>query len=253
MLSEQAKVVVEYGPEQLTAVTRTLLQSMICESIARHGICRIALSGGTTPRALYQHLAADVVRGEVPWKSVQFFFGDERDVPHDNVESNYHMAQRTLLDHLPVEPGNVYPMPADRENLDEGAAQYEQTIREIVPAGPDGIPSFDILLLGIGGDGHTASLFPNTEVLQESKKLVAAYFVPVLGRHRMTFTFPLINAAKAVVFLISGDDKADVMKDILAGSPEAETRYPAARVKPRGTLIYAMDSAAAKFSAYAMK
>lgn len=252
MTHDNKRTIVEYGPEQLTGVLCTLVESILCEAIAKRSVATIALSGGTTPRALYQALAAGVVRGEVPWSNVQVFFGDERDVPHDNVESNYRMAQRLLLDHLPIEPENIYPMPADSGDLPAGAAEYEATIRRVVKAGPDGIPSFDLILLGIGSDGHTASIFPGSPTAQEREKLVVAPFVPVLGRSRMTFTFPLINAAKTVLCMVTGDDKADVMAEIL-GSDAEKSSLPAARIDPAGTLIFAMDSAAAKKSAFAVK
>jgi len=247
------RVFVESSVEQLMQFVAGIFNSVICETAVRHDFCRIALSGGTTPRALYQLLAQNVMKDEVPWDKVQIFFGDERDVPHDNVESNYRMAQRVLLDHLPIEPERVFPMPADREDLQNGAAEYEQTIREIVPAGPNGIPSFDLILLGIGGDGHTASLFPGNAALGEKEKLVVSTFVPVLGRHRMTFTYPLINAAQCVLFIVTGDDKANTMGAILGEDEKARANLPAAGVKPQGMLIYAMDSSAAKYSQFTHK
>jgi 6-phosphogluconolactonase len=252
-MNSKRTVVVEYDVERLVQVVGGLIEAMICDGVSKQGIFRLALAGGTTPRALYQYLASQAVKSEVPWQRTQYFFGDERDVPHDNIESNYRMAQRTLLDFLPVEPGNIYPMPADRDDLPSGAAEYEQTIRKIVPAGPDGIPAFDLILLGIGADGHTASLFPDTPALEEREKLVIAHFVPVLGRSRITFTFPLINAARRVVCLVTGDDKAQVMADIMSDDPGIKARLPAARVNPQGTLIMAMDAAAARMSGYAQK
>jgi 6-phosphogluconolactonase len=239
-------VIVEGDVERLVQVVGVMIESMICEAVNRQNVFRVALAGGTTPRALYQYLAGQAVRSNVPYQRVEFFFGDERDVPHDNIESNYRMVQRTLLDSLPVEPGNIYPMPADRDDLGGGAVEYEKTIRNVVPAGPDGIPVFDLVLLGIGGDGHTASLFPGTAALDEQEKLVIAHFVPVLGRNRMTFTFPLINAARYVICLVTGEDKAQVMADILGEGGETKTRLPAARVNPQGTLMFAMDAAAAR-------
>jgi 6-phosphogluconolactonase len=245
-MDTKRSVIVEGDVERLVQVVGGMIESLICETVSRQNVFRVALAGGTTPRALYQYLAGQAVRSNVPYQRVEFFFGDERDVPHDNIESNYRMVQRTLLDFLPVEPGNVYPMPADREDLNSGAAEYEQAIRKAVPAGPDGIPVFDLVLLGIGGDGHTASLFPGTAALDEHEKLVIAHFVPVLGRNRMTFTFPLINAARYVICLVTGEDKAQVMADILGDGSEAKTRLPAARIHPQGTLVFAMDAAAAR-------
>ncbi len=225
-MDAKRSVIVEGDVERLVQVVGGMIESLICETVSRQNVFRAALAGGTTPRALYQYLAGQAVRSNVPYQRVEFFFGDERDVPHDNIESNYRMVQRTLLDSLPVEPGNIYPMPADREDLNSGAAEYEQTIRKVVPAGPDGIPVFDLVLLGVGGDGHTASLFPGTAALEEREKLVVAHFVPVLGRSRMTFTFPLINAARWVICLVTGDDKAQVMADVLGEVHDARNCLP---------------------------
>jgi len=195
---------------------------------------------------LYRHLAASGASGEVPWAQLDIFFGDERDVPHDHVESNYRMAQRALLDHVPIQPVRVHPMPADSGDLAGAAAEYEALIRQRVASDESGLPRFDLVLLGMGGDGHTASLFPGTEALKEGKKLVTAYHVPVLGRGRMTFTYRLINAARTVLLLVTGDDKAEAVAKLLAADPPDKSELPAAGVRPAGKLILVLDSAAAK-------
>ncbi|MHC4561623.1 MAG: 6-phosphogluconolactonase [Planctomycetota bacterium] len=196
---------------------------------------------------LYQELAAHVFDADVPWQHVEVFFGDERDVPHDHVESNYHMAQRSLLDNVPISPQRVHPMPADAEDLQEAAREYEEIVRRIVSAGPDGVPQFDLILLGMGGDGHTASLFPRSEALDETKTLIVSQQVPVLGRNRMTFTFPLINAARHIVFLINGDDKAEAVAGMMSKDKAVCLQYPAARVRPKdGQLTIVLDAQAAR-------
>jgi len=241
------RVIVEPSAGEAVAFVMEVTKSIICEAAARSGACHVALAGGTTPHLLYQQLARSAMTGEVPWRQVQVFFGDERDVPHDHIESNYHMVQRALLDHVPIPPSHVHPMQADADDLDAASAEYENTIRQIVPAGDDGVPRFDLILLGIGANGHTASLFATTEVLDEREKLVSAYFVPVLGRRRMTFTYPLINAARNVLFLVSGQDKAEVMADILSGDADRCRAYPAGRVEPTGgTLMFVLDADAAR-------
>jgi len=243
---QSRKVLVEDSAAAATALVSQLFASIICEAVEARGVCHLALAGGTTPHGLYQQLAASLAGGEVPWGQVEVFFGDERDVSQDHVESNYHMAQKTLLDHVPVQPASVHPMPADSDDLAASAGQYEETIRRRVPCDGGEKPRFDLILLGMGGDGHTASLFPDTEVLQERKKLVTAYFVPVLGRRRMTFTFPLINAARNVILLITGEDKAEAVADLLGEHPAEKERLPAARVAPAGTFFVVLDAAAAK-------
>ena len=231
--------------EQATDKAAELFKQAVCQAVADRRVCNVALAGGTTPHDLYQKLAADVYDCDVPWASVNVFFGDERDVPHDHVDSNYHMAQRSLLDNAPIPPEQVNPMPADAEDLDAAAVEYEQIVRRIVGGEPT--PQFDLILLGMGGDGHTASLFPRTDALSESHKLVVSQHVPVLGRNRMTFTYPLINAARHVMFLITGEDKADAVAAVLGDDKRARKEIPAAHVNPvDGKLTIVLDAAAAR-------
>jgi 6-phosphogluconolactonase len=241
------QLVIESTEDQAAAFAATIVETIICEAIGLRNVCSVALAGGTTPHLLYQHLAASAISGEVPWSDVEVFFGDERAVPHDDIDSNYRMAQRTLLDNLPIEPSRVHPMPADAENLQAAAQEYEQTIRRVVPAAEGGIPRFDLVLLGMGADGHTASLFPRTQALGEGKQLVTAYFVPVLGRNRMTFTFPLINAARNVMILVTGEDKADAITRLLAENKADNQDLPIGNVNPTdGKFFIILDAAAGK-------
>ena len=243
---EARTVVVESTAEEATQLVAKLFESIICEAAAARGACHLALAGGTTPHRLYQYLAAKGASGRVPWEEARVFFGDERDVPHDHVESNYGMTQRTLLDHVPIPPSRIHPMPADADDLAAAAAAYERTIRTFVPAGPDGVPQFDLILLGMGGDGHVASLFPSIEPAAEEGRLVQACFVPVLGRHRMTFTFTLINAARNVILLVTGSDKADAVAGVLGDDEAAKRRLPGAAVVPKdGKLFMVLDAPAA--------
>ncbi len=246
------RVIVEKTSEQATAVAAELFKAVVCEAVGERDCCRLALSGGTTPHALYKKLADDAISSAMPWRSVEVFFGDERDVPQDHVESNYCMAQRALLDHVPISPDKIHPMPADAEDIAAAASHYEEIVRRLVPGDGGDLPRFDLILLGIGGDGHTASLFPNTEALGETGKLIHAGFVPVLGRNRMTFTYPLINAARNVMFLVTGSDKAQVILGILGDSPDIKKQLPAAGVQPtNGCLIMVLDAAAARLTGIA--
>ncbi|MHC4983361.1 MAG: 6-phosphogluconolactonase [Planctomycetota bacterium] len=244
---ESRRVVVKFSPEDAAAYVVDLFKAIICEAAGSRDVCHVALCGGTTPRGLYGMLAKQAVSGEVPWDRVEVFFGDERDVPHDHVESNFGMAQRTLLDHLPIPVSQIHPMPGDASDLEAAAAEYEQTVREKVPAGDDEIPRFDLVLLGMGGDGHVASLFPSCTGLREKEKLVLARFVPVLGRRRMTFTFPLINAARNVILMVTGDDKAEAVTKLLGDQESGVEELPAAGVDPKdGVLIVVLDAPAAR-------
>ena len=245
---ETKRVLVESTAVEATALAAEIFKTAVCDSVDLRDECTVALAGGTTPHALYRQLAETAASGEVPWGSVEVYFGDERDVPHDNVESNYLMIQRTLLDHVPVQPSKVHPMPADAEDLTTAAAEYEKIIRSNLPVGKDGLPQFDLVLLGMGGDGHTASLFAGTDAVDQTDKLVAACFVPVLGRNRMTFTFPLINAARSVLLLITGGDKAEAVAKLLSDEEEAKANLPAARIEPAGSFIIVLDAPAARLA-----
>ncbi|HET6428179.1 MAG TPA: 6-phosphogluconolactonase [Phycisphaerae bacterium] len=237
---------VEAAPETAAHRAAGRVAEIIAARVAEAGQCYIALCGGTTPAELYRCLAAPPLAESVPWQKLHIFFGDERDVPQDHVENNYRLVTKTLLDHVPVPLGQVHPMPADCRDLAAAAEQYENLIRRLVPAGGGELPAFDLIHLGMGREGHTASLFPDTPALTERERLVIAQFVPVIGRNRMTFTYPLINAARNVMFFITGGDKACAVAAVLSDDDERKARYPAARVRPaEGRLIFVLDSAAA--------
>ncbi len=220
--------------------------SIAQQATAQASSCSIALSGGTTPREAYRLLATQPLSEQVPWDKMEVFFGDERDVSPDNVENNYRMASNLLLDHVPVPLSHVHPMPTDASDMNAAARQYEELIRRLVPARDGDLPSFDVILLGMGGEGHTASLFPETPAVCNHEQLVVSHFVPVIGRNRMTFTFPLINAARNVIFFVTGADKAKAVAAVLS---DMEARYamPAAHVAPRhGQLFFYLDAEAAR-------
>ncbi len=240
------KVLVEATVDEAARVAAELLASVGCEASAARGQFTLALSGGTTPRRLYDVLAGPLQMEKVPWHDTQVFFGDERDVPADHPDSNYRMAREALLDSVPIPLEAVHPMLADATDLDAAAADYAHRLADYVPAGPDGVPVLDLVLLGMGSDGHTASLFPGTTALDETQQLVVSQPVPALGRDRMTLTFPIINAARNVLFLITGRDKAEAVKSVLDADPAIASRLPAGRVQPAdGQLMFVLDHDAA--------
>lgn len=240
-------MVVKATVEDACRYVADLFCTLVRHAVARRGACRVALPGGTTPRPLYGILAERAMADDLPWSQVEFFFTDERDVPHDDVDSNFGMIQRLLLDHLPVPAHQVHPMPADAPDLDAAAAEYEHTVRRCVPPGPEGLPRFDAVLLGMGGEGHVASLFPDLEALEERDRLVVAAHVPQLGRKRMTLTFPVINAARNVVLLVTGEDKADAVAGVLSDDAPSRERFPASGVRPAGGDLYiALDAGAGR-------
>jgi 6-phosphogluconolactonase len=214
------------------------------EAVAQRGRFTIALSGGSTPRNLYT-LLATTARTSFPWAQTFFFWSDERHVSPNDPESNYRMAEEALLSKIPVLASNVFRIPAENPDAAAAALAYEQTLRSFFSAKPEEVPRFDLILLGMGPDGHAASLFPETEALQEKSRLVVANWVEKLKTHRITFTLPVLNAALCVAFLVSGSEKAPVLREVLEGDAPGE-KYPSKLVKPiDGKLIWFVDAAAA--------
>ena len=222
-------------------LARHVADWMTSAALAAKGGFRVSLSGGSTPKALFALLASDEFVGRFPWPRVSWYWGDERFVPYDHPESNYRMAREAMLSKAPVPPGNVHPVPADGAP-EEAASRYERTLQSAYGAAvlDPARPLFDITLLGLGPDGHTASLLPGEPVLQERKRWVAAVSH---GRPeiRITMTYPVIESSQRVAFLVAGKEKAAIFKTILAGGSDV----PAARVKPVGELVWFVDRAAA--------
>ncbi len=211
-------------------------------AIAQRGRFTIALAGGSTPRNLYALIAANA---SLPWDQMFFFFGDERHVKPDDPESNYRMVQETLLSKVAIPPANVFRIPAENPDAGIAAGAYEQTLRKFFEVAPGEFPRFDLILLGMGPDGHTASLFPETAALQEKSRLVVANWVEKLKTSRITLTLPVLNAGRCVAFLVSGTDKAAVLHEVLEGNAPQE-KYPSKLVRPtEGKLIWFVDRAAA--------
>ena len=221
----------------------TLCRDALRDAADTRGGGSLCLAGGTTPQRLYELLAAGASHDEVPWGDVEFFFSDERDVPRDHAESNYRMAQQLLLDRLPIDPARVHPMCIDPDDPEASTRDYERSLAEHVPAGADGVPVLDFVVLGIGADGHTASLFPESPMLDADDHWVMTTAGPHFGRRRMSLTLRLLNAARHVVMLVTGAEKAAIVRDVLGGHRDD---LPAARVAPvAGKLTVVLDPAAA--------
>ena len=204
----------------------------------RRGHFTVALAGGSTPRALYRLLATETVSAAVDWSVVHVFWGDERCVPPDHDESNYRMARLALLDHVPIPLLNIH-RPRAEDDPQQAAAAYDADLRAFFAA--RGGAGFDLVLLGMGDDGHTASLFPGTAALDEQSRLFVANQVPQLDTWRLTLTFPALNAADCALFLVTGAGKAAMLRSVLEGPDD----YPAAQVDPAGELLWLVDAAAA--------
>jgi 6-phosphogluconolactonase len=212
------------------------------KAVEENGGFAVALAGGSTPKMTYEMLAREYPPGNsegLDWSKVHVFFGDERAVPPDHEDSNYGMASEALLDHVPV--GSVHRMRGELPP-DEAAEAYERELRDFFD--PEDLPRFDLILLGIGGDGHTASLFPETSALEVHDRWAVANPVLKLETTRITLTLPVINAARAVYFLVAGEGKADALAEILEGTPDPR-QYPASLIHPEGGPTWMLDEAAA--------
>jgi len=209
------------------------------------GTFTVALSGGSTPRAFHTLLAQPPYRDQVDWTQVHFYWGDERYVPPDDQESNFRMARETLLEHVPVRAEQIHRMPTEQADPEQAAAQYAQELRQGFGLMPGQLPRFDLVYLGMGPDGHTASLFPHTAALAVTDALVVANYVPKFATYRLTLTVPVLNAAANIAFLVAGPDKVDALAAVLEG-PRAPEDYPSQLVAPAdGTLYWIVDRAAA--------
>jgi len=214
------------------------------DAVSKRGRFTVALSGGSTPKALYQ-LLVERYAAKLPWAQIFFFWGDERHVPPDHPDSNYRMAKEALLSKVPVPTENVFRIPTEEKDAVRAAASYEQTLRKFFKLKPGEFPRFDLILLGMGPDGHTASLFPHTDALQEKTRLVVAHGIEKFQAYRLTLTLPVINNSACVMFLVTGSDKAAALREVLASDSPAD-QFPAKLVQPlNGKVIWAVDRTAA--------
>jgi 6-phosphogluconolactonase len=226
------------NPEELAQAAAREFAARAAEAIGERGRFAVVLAGGSTPKATYGILARDYA-DTIDWINVHVFFGDERSVPPDHDDSNYRMVREALLDHVSI--GSVHRMQGEL-SPDEAAEAYEQELRDFF--GPDDLPGFDLILLGTGDDGHTASLFPETSALEVHDRWVVANPVLKLETTRITLTVPVINAARTVYFLVAGEGKAGPVAEILEGDPDPR-EYPASLIQPANGPTWMLDRAAA--------
>jgi 6-phosphogluconolactonase len=233
--------------EELAAAAAVEIARRARGAVTSRGLFTLALSGGSTPTRLYAVLARQQAgRGAVPWGKVHVFWGDERAVPPGHPESNFRAANEALLSRVPIPEGNVHRIRAELGSAAAAAELYETELRDFFRTPVGRFPRFDLVLLGLGADGHTASLFPESGALGELTRLVVAPLVPRLGAHRITLTLPVLNGAREVMFLVSGEGKAGVLAQVLEGGTEG-VPLPARLVRPRdGALLWFVDRAAAK-------
>ncbi len=214
----------------------------------------VVLAGGSTPRAMLQTLAQEPFASTVPWASIFFFWGDERCVAPNHADSNFHMAEEALLNHVPIPRENIFRIPAEQANPHKAAQEYSETLRQFFVAGSSTVPKsaplksfprFDLVWLGVGTDGHTASLFPDTPALKANQEIAVENYVEKLNAHRVTLTSATLNNARNITFLVAGDDKAATLKQVIEDAPQPQ-RFPCQLIKPaNGTLLWMVDEAAA--------
>ncbi|MDF2634812.1 MAG: 6-phosphogluconolactonase [Pelosinus sp.] len=228
--------------ETLGAAVAELFLKKACLAVAERGRFIVSLAGGQTPRVIYEILGKPPYSKQVPWENVHIFWGDERYVPADDIRSNQLMAREAFLDHVPIPQEQIHPVLC-KTSPRQAAEEYEQVIASTFLQEQ---PQFDFIFLGLGGDGHTASLFPHTSVLNERNHWVGHIYVPEQDSHRVTLTAPLINQAKTIVFLVTGDGKAEIVHEVLEG-PKDFQRLPSQMIAPQqGELYWFMDTGASK-------
>lgn len=218
--------------------------AIAAQSISDRGCFNMALSGGSTPKNLFELISSSEYSASLDWGKCHLFFGDERFVPADHEDSNFRMAKLAMFDriHIPVE--NIHPVNTAMADAHASAQAYANTLKEHLPLSDEGVPIFDLMLQGVGGDGHTASLFPGTDILNERDKEVAAAWVEKFKSWRISVTFPVINAARNIIVLVSGETKADIANQLLV-QPVPETPYPIQMIEPQGQLSWYLDKDAA--------
>lgn len=233
------KKIVEIVPEQKALVSRSLslVTEKIQQAIEQRSRCTIALAGGSTPKPIYEALATC----QLPWEKIHIFWGDERYVPPEHPDSNQRMARQACLNHVPIPETNIHPMPTGAGDPTVDAQKHEEELREFFHTSVGEFPVFDIILLGIGEDAHTASLFPHTDALKVRERLVTVGHKN--GQPRLTFTIPLINNARCVIFMVAGASKQHALSQIFAPSADDFT-YPARLIQPKGELWWLIEESA---------
>ncbi|CAK0771706.1 6-phosphogluconolactonase [Gammaproteobacteria bacterium] len=226
----------------LAAAAAEHIAALMQEVVAKRGVFHWALAGGRTPAALYRVLAT-ASYANLPWKQVHIWFGDERTVPHDHPDSNFRMARESLLDNIPLPAHQVHPMPSDLITLRQGARAYAQCLESLLPH-HNGVPCLDLILLGMGADGHIASLFPGSCALHQTHQATVAVYAPGPRTWRVTLTRPVIDHAHQVLLLVTGADKAATLAQALAPNPH-DPLLPIQRLAPRGKMVWYLDAAAA--------
>lgn len=242
----ETKVEIFSGLEDLSRAAAVRFTELARERIQQGKLFTAALSGGSTPRTFLEILANPEFSQRIQWESVHLFQVDERCVPPEHLQSNYRMIHGTLLRPVPTAADNFHRMKAELEDRDAASEEYEAEIRSVLSPPEGRLPGFDLIFLGLGSDGHTASLFPGSAALAESSKWVCPNYVERLQMHRLTLTYPVLNAASELVFLVAGAGKAEILRQVVEGARDPE-RFPAQGIQPaEGKVNWYLDRAAAQ-------
>ena len=232
-------------PQRLAHAAAEVFAKYSSDGVAARGVARIAISGGSTPKRMLALLAEEPFRSQIDWEKLRLYWVDERCVPADHADSNYRMTREQLLSKVPLAEENVFRMEGEL-NPEDAASRYEATLRNSFRLEGAEAPAFDLVLLGMGDDGHTASIFPNTSAIDAMGTLVAANHVPQKDSWRITLTWPVINHGRRVVFLVEGAAKAEVLREVLLGSYDPD-RLPAQLIRPEnGQIGLLLDAEAAR-------
>ncbi|MEW6530051.1 MAG: 6-phosphogluconolactonase [Thermodesulfobacteriota bacterium] len=243
--STQLKLNIFQDINDLSRQAATRFSELASEAVQANGRFTVCLSGGSTPQLTYSLLADEPLRSQIPWGAVHIFWGDERCVPLERPDNHFTMTTGLLLSKVSIPAENVHRMRGEAADPFEAASEYEAFLRDFFALRPKEFPRFDLIFLGMGSDGHTASLFPGTPGLEERERLVVAHYVPKVAMNRLTLTYPVLNNARVIMFLAAGDEKAEALKSVLANDISAPTP-PAQLVKPlEGEVIWMVDRAAA--------
>ncbi len=240
----EPRILVFKNLDELSQAAAREFSSLATQSAAANGLFTVALSGGSTPKEFYQLLATPAFK--IPWTRVHLFQVDERCVPPDHPQSNYKMIREALLDRAPLPAANFHRMAAEQPDREAAAENYATELRKTVGAGPGEWPRLDVIFLGMGEDGHTASLFPGTAALNERERAVCPNYVEKLKMYRLTLTLPTLNAAARAVFLVAGEAKAETVRQVLR-STDGTPPFPSQRIQPAyGSVTWYLDAAAAR-------
>lgn len=236
---------VHADPERLADIVAERFIALSTQAISQRDAFHVALAGGSTPRRLYQALAKTTRQSRIDWQRIHIYFGDERAVPPEHADSNFRMAREALLDAVALPSQNIHPMLANPSHIQQDADRYAALLASQLPQNDAHWPVFDLILLGLGTDGHTCSLFPDTPILMERQRAVAAVEVKHLNSWRLSLTFPVLDAARQLLFLVAGQDKAPILQRLCDGPGDDTDSLPVERIEPTGQVEWHLDQAAA--------